>query len=229
MSKDNENRGIITVEEFENCLKENGFSIPDKIKGYLMVLFYSHNMELNSVPYKQFFQAYIGTDNDNSHDDSKINTTQQYLEEISKNLIKKGKRVEDVFKSDENGLILAEDFIKAIKALEMEEIPKENLLTLLEELQNNPEERVVCINIKDLEEILENYGVPIDSLTEEESILVDESLTGESLGHVQKISLLDSAQIELAEPPEPAPKTNKIDVDQAFFSDRYKQIANLDN
>ena len=194
--KDPKNKGVISLQEFNLCLGKVKISLPQRVYNYLLVLFYSHNMTLNTVPYKQFLQAYATPDESTIYEDHRNNITQKYLEQISQSLIDKEKSVRDIFKHDSNGNVLAEDFINAVKLLDMEEIPKEDLLIILEGLQHNPEDRVVCVHVQDLEEILENYGVPVYEQDSESSV---ESLADGTVGHVQKVSLLDAAQLEIAE------------------------------
>ena len=180
-------------------------------------------MELNTVPYKQFLQAYSGGEDISAQEEQKNNQTQKYLELISQGLINKNKGVREIFRCDSNGNILAEDFINGIKLLDMGEIPKDDLLIMLEALQNNPEDRIVCVDIKDLEDIMENYGIKaknIQNHSENESDL--ESLAGITEGHVQKVSLLDTAQLEVIE-------GNDLENNITFSSIEYSIFDRLNN
>jgi hypothetical protein len=194
---DKDEKGFINVEDFFSCLTDLNLKIPEKIKRYLLVLFYSHNMEIDQVPYKQFFQAYISTEAPDE-EEAKEDLTFKYLEEIAEKLLKTGKSVKDAFFCDEAGHILAEDFIKSLGKLGVRGIPKEDLLELMENLQNNKEDRVFCINLSDLEDIMENYGVPVPGADISEDLEI-ESLAAHGEGHVQKVSLLDSMQLDLQE------------------------------
>jgi hypothetical protein len=197
-SKDPQETGVISLQEFNDVIKSNKINFPERVNLYLLVLFYSHNMQLNSAPYKQFFEAY-STDavGSVSSEENKVNLAQEYLLDISQRLVIQNKSVREAFNHDKNGYILAEDFSAAVKMLGMNEIPRESLVILLETLQKNLEERVLCIHIEDLEDILENYGVPITQSLH--SICSQESFTGDSVGHVQKVSLLDSIQLDILE------------------------------
>ncbi|OMJ69826.1 hypothetical protein SteCoe_32347 [Stentor coeruleus] len=213
--RDLENKGLITMEEFQMCLNERKIVLPPRVLMYLLVLFYSHNMELNIVPYRQFFQAYNSTED--NPEEKKEDMSQKYLELISQCLKFKNKTVRNTFHCDSNGNILAEDFIQGLKLLEIENIPKDNLVELLENLQGNPEERIICVNIVDLENVMESLGVPIDQSAEHTNRSETESLAESHEGHVQKVSLLDSVQIDtfelsdfnhrLSESPSPPPTT----------------------
>jgi hypothetical protein len=209
-SKDSEDTGIVSLKEFYKCLETHKITISDRLSSYLLVLFYSHNMELNSVPYKQFLQAYSNGE-ESPKEDYKTILIQKYLELISNKLISSQQTTRSVFLHDESGFIVGEDFVKGLKTLEIDEIPKENLLILLEALQYDPEERIVVIHIEEFEEILESYGVPKESNADISEIISDSDTFAEiNGGHIQKISLLDSAQISLSETPEPGPRTSRV-------------------
>lgn len=193
------NKGIIKLQEFRECLDKLGVILPQRVLNYLLVLFYSHSLDLNSVPYKQFLQAYTTHEEAISHEEQRDIIFQKYLSEISQGLLAKEKSVRDVFQYDTNGNVLAEDFIKALEMLEIPEIPTEELLIVLEGLTHSPEDRVICVDIQDLEDLCQNYGVPIETLPDESD---NESLAEDTNFHVQKVSLLDSAQLNLIESPE---------------------------
>ena len=195
-SKDPDDNEYITVPEFESCLKSLKLTIPEKVFKYILVLFYSNNLELNKVPYKQFIQAYASGE-EKSQEEPKDDFIFRYLEQIAQHIQQMGKKVREVFKYDRNGHILAEDFISGVNFIGLPEIPKDHLLELLENLQNNKEERVVCISIRDLEDIMENYGVSVADSSDSEEKIELENLGGASEGHVQKVSLLDASLLEL--------------------------------
>lgn len=193
--RDEDAKGVISIEDFKTALGESKIELPARVEGYLQVLFYSHNMELGMVPYRQFFQAYNSAD-EQIQEEKKENIPQKYLELISQSLTLNDKTVRNTFVYDSNGIILAEDFIQGLKTLGLEDMPKDNLIELLEALQGNQEERVVCVHVNDLEDVLEGYGVPIDYSERGTFRSEAESLAGTQEGHVQKISLLDSLQID---------------------------------
>lgn len=214
---DKEDKSVVTVKCFFECLESQKIVVTERIRDYLLVLFYSHNMELNSVPYKQFIQAYSGSQDSIAPEDAKTGLVQKYLDQISSKMIELRKSARETFPYDENGFIVAEDFIQGLNSLKIEEIPKENLLVLLEALQYDPEARVVCIHIDELEEILETYGVQTESNMNISEIISDSEVLAEiTEGHVQKISLLDSAQLDLSETPEPGPRTSRVSFGNNF-------------
>lgn len=194
-SQDPEDKEYISISEFDSCMESLKLAVPEKVYKYILVLFYSNNLELNKVPYKQFIQAYA-TSEEKSHEGQKEDLIFRYLEEIAQHIQKTGKKVREVFKYDLNGHILAEDFISGLNLIGIPEIPKDHLLELLENLQNNKEERVVCISIRDLEDIMENYGVSVADSSDSEEKIELENLGGASEGHVQKVSLLDTSLLE---------------------------------
>ena len=204
---DKENKETITLNEFFTGVSRSKITVSPRLKDYLIVLFYSHNMELNSVPYKQFVQAYSNTEEVQA--DPKTSTVQKYLDLIAEKLLFNKKSVREVFMFDNNGLIVAEEFIDSLKCLEITDVPKEDLLVLLDALQYDPEQRIVCVHIDELEDILETYGVSVQENMDISGIFSEsEKFADYSEGHVQKISLLDSAQLGLTETPEPGPRTS---------------------
>lgn len=208
--KDLSDKGVVTVEQFYQCLEALKIILPDRVSGYLLVLFYSHNMELGLVPYKQFLQAYSNTDEGATNGDYKMVLIQKYLEQIASKVTESKLRIKEVFWHDENGFMVAEDFIKGLGKLNITDISQENLLILLEALQYDPEERVVCIHINELEEILETYGVPLEHNDTSEILSDSEVLAEITEGHIQRISMLDSGLIHLNDTPEPGPRANRI-------------------
>ena len=198
---DKGNKETINLDQFFESLESNKINISGRLKDYLIVLFYSHNMELNSVPYKQFIQAY--SNQEEVQEDPKTIMVQKYLDLISSKMLENKKSVREVFTFDQNGLIVAEDFIEGLKSMGIPDLPKENLLTLLEALQYDPEQRIICIQVDEFEDILETYGVPAHCNVDVSGIFSDSGDLADSIeGHVQKISLLDSAQLDLADVPD---------------------------
>ena len=195
---DKDQKETITLEQFFQGLDLNRITISSRLKDYLIVLFYSHNMELDSVPYKQFIQAY--SSQEEVQEDPKTIMVQKYLDLISSKLLENKKSVREVFAFDKNRLIVAEDFIEGLKSIGIPELAKENLLHLLEALQYDPEQRIICINVDEFEDILESYGVPAHCNLDVSGIFSESENLADSIeGHVQKISLLDSAQLDLIE------------------------------
>ena len=199
---DKESSGIITIDKFFEFISAHKISLEDRLKDYLVVLFYSHNMELNSVPYRQFIQAY--TPQDDTNEDTKTGLVQKYMEKIANELLASGKTVREIFPFDKTGLVMADDFILGIKNIGIEDLSYEHSAILLEALQYEAEPRVNCVYIEELEDILETYGVVDKNRFEMSDVFSDgEMLEGPTEGHVQKISLLDAAQLDLMPTPEP--------------------------
>lgn len=193
---DKENRGIISLENFFKFMNDNDIILTGRLKEYLIVLFYSNNLELNSVPYKQFIQAYSAQDD--AIDDPKTSLVQKYLEKIAVQLINMNKSAREIFTFDRNGLILTDDFTAGLNLLGIEVVPSENISIIMEGLQYELEKRVICIYIDELEDILETFGVPNNNKFDTSEIFSDQKMFGEDFeGHVQKISLLDSVQFDL--------------------------------
>lgn len=192
---DIQNKDYISVDEFESCIEQLKLDIPERVRKYMLVLFYSNSLELNKVPYKQFIQAYLPSE-EKVAEEQKEDLIFKYLENIAQYILRFGKKTREVFKYDQNGHILAEDFISGLKLIGFPEIPKDHLLELLENLQNNKEERIVCISIRDLEDIMENFGISVYNSIDSDEKLEIENLAGNNEGHVQKVSLLDTSLLE---------------------------------
>ena len=215
--RDTADKGVVGLEQFYSCLQELKINLPERVSGYLLVLFYSHNMELKTVPYKQFLQAYSNGEEAPPVEDFKTVLVHKYLEQISGKLISMRSPAREVFSYDENEFILAEDFISGLKTLEISDISKENLMILMEALQYDPEDRVVCIHMGEFEEILETYGVAAGQNADTSEIMSDfDTLEEITEGHVQKISMLESGLIGLNGDTERGPRTSRISFENSF-------------
>lgn len=164
---DDGNTGIITLGEFQKSLQDTNLKFSSKIMNYLLILFYSHNYQLSSVPYKHFIKAYGGperhesecnTQNITSSDEHRAEMTRHYLAIMAEKMIKLNTTVRDIFKTNKHGLLMSSQFIKGLKLLDMGDISNEDIKLMLEALQYE-DERVACISIEELEEILSHYGV----------------------------------------------------------------------
>ena len=217
MGKDTADKGVVGLDQFYSCLQTLKINLPDRVSGYLLVLFYSHNMELRTVPYKQFLQAYSNVEETPVVEDFKTVLVHKYLEQISAKLISMRMSAREMFSCDENEFMLAEDFISGLKAMEIDDISKENLMVLLEALQYDPEERVVCIHMGELEEILETYGVTVGRNIDTSEIMSDcDTLEEITEGHIQKISMLESGFIGFSEDSGRAPRTSRVSFENSF-------------
>ncbi|CAG9331385.1 unnamed protein product [Blepharisma stoltei] len=198
---DKNKAGMIKINEFKNALKELGAEIPKEVFNYMQLLFYSHNNELDSVPYKQFLNAYISQNEDGEHsdysDEEQAKIVRQYLAIIAQNLNKLKKSVRTVFIADKKGRITPDQFVSALQYLEMGDIEKEHLILMIEALQFDEDQKDVFINIDELEEILTHYGVKADEIPDlpsSDDLQLEGLSSNSSRGHVKQISLLDEAE-----------------------------------
>lgn len=209
---DNEDSGIITVHEFMEVIEDLDVSFPPPILNYMMLLFYSHKYELNSVPYKHFIKAYGNPQDeynpeesgyeDSQDEEERAKVVRHYLGIIAQSLNANKKYVRDVFSVDNKGLIYPDKFIKGVQKLGLE-IEEEHIVIILEALQYEEEENKVCMRLDELEEILVHYGVPLGEREYESdksskygsrksSSDLPRFSDSDHSGHVKKVSLLDS-------------------------------------
>lgn len=192
---DKNDKGEIKIEEFKSVLKRLGIEIPKEVFHYMLLLFYSHNNELNSVPYKHFLNAY-GSENPSENsveeysEEAQAKIVRHYLGLIAQSLNKVKKSVKTVFIADNKNRITPDQFVAALEYLGLAEISREHIILMLEALQFDEDEHEVFINIDEFEEILAHYGVGPENGPEIGSSDRDIS-ESESLGHVKKISLLE--------------------------------------
>jgi hypothetical protein len=211
---DNEDSGIITVHEFMEVIEDLDVSFPPPILNYMMLLFYSHKYELNSVPYKHFIKAYGNPQDeynpeesgfeDSQDEEERAKVVRHYLGIIAQSLNANKMYVRDVFSADNKGLIYPDKFIKGVQKLRLE-IEEEHIVIILEALQYEEEENKVCMRLDELEEILVHYGVPLGEREYESdksskygsrksSSDLPRFSDSDRSGHVKKVSLLDSPE-----------------------------------
>lgn len=207
--KDEKNSGFITVAHFKEALGDVDINFPDKVFNYMSLLFYSHNYELDSVPYRHFLKAYGSAleepneyeeeeyeEGDEINDEERAKIVRYYLDIFGKSLNKAKKTVKEVFECNKQGLISPEQFVKAIQYLKIFDINENHTMLILEALQYEEETEYACISIDELEEILVHYGVPAQKNPRLNSSSKKSSRTSseQSLsGHVKKVSMLESS------------------------------------
>ena len=197
---DSQNSGTVTVSSFEAVLKDLEIQFSKKVLTYMKLLFYSHNFELDSVPYRHFIKAYgtppeeLEDEEEEMDDEERAKVVRHYLDVIAQVLKKSNIPVREMFKHDSSGLIYPEDFVEALKTMNLEEIPREHVILMIEALQyEETDEDNVCISIDELEEILVHYGVePSQVENAKSSSRRSSNYSYDDQNHVKKISLLDS-------------------------------------
>ena len=193
---DSSSSGTITLKNFKKIIQQLQIKLPEKVFKYMQLLFYSHNMNFEEVPYLNFIKAYTELPEDDFSDEEKAKVARHYLAIIAQILIQNNRTVFDLFECDDNGLINPNGFLLGLQRLGLEEIEEEHVMILLEALQFDQAEEV-CVHIEELEEILNHYGVAPEG---EEGEGEGEGENG-GQGHLKKVSLLDDENYDEGEEP----------------------------
>lgn len=157
---DKEKKRIIPLKNFMTALKNTGISLEKRPLDYILLLFYSHENEIDSVPYKNFIQAYCEPNSAQVQaeaDIEKLEAIKQGLFLIAQAMIKSKITVKEVFQND-HGIIYPEGFISGLEYLGLKHIENEIVLLILEELQYEKESEN-CILLEEFEKIMESLGV----------------------------------------------------------------------
>ena len=208
---DKKNLGVISVGEFKSALDKCKAMIPQRVFRYMMLLFYSHNMKLDEVPYFHFIKAYGESGEGEVSDEEKAKIVRHYLSLMAEVLISNKKGVFDVFECDDNGLLTPDDFYAGLGRMGLGDVEEDHIMLMIEALQLE-ESSEVCINIEELEEILKHYGVNNPEDPDQK--------------HIKKVSMLDSDNLELSE--ESPQKVVKKSFKNLSQSSPFKKNKSLD-
>ena len=192
---DKNNTGIISLEDFNTIIKELSIDFPPNIFKYILLLFYSNEMKLNQVPYRHFIKAYGVPieDEDEEAEEEKAKVVRHYLGIMAQVMIQNKKGVADVFKSNDDGVVFAEEFVVGLRKLGLGDIEHDHIMIMLEALQYE-ETSEICVSIEEFEEILSHYGVsPVRNNEENNSSLEN------SVSHNKKSNLFDSENQEISD------------------------------
>jgi hypothetical protein len=152
---------MISLSDFNSTIQEHKILLQERIQQYMTLLFYSHEYELDSVPYIHFIKAYgeqnASENQDMYTDEERAQIVKHYLNEIASAIIKNKSTVRDVFAVDQE-LIYPESFIAGLEYLGLKNIEHEFVVLILEALQYE-QENEACILMEEFEKILENFGV----------------------------------------------------------------------
>jgi hypothetical protein len=194
------------LDQFKGVLDKCKVKLQGKVIRYMMLLFYSHNMHLNEVPYFHFIKAYGEGADDDVTDEDKAKIVRHYLGVIAEILVNNKKGVFDVFECDDSGLMTPDDFYAGLNRMGLGEIEEDHVMLMLEALQLE-EANEVCIHIEELEEILKHYGVESDKKDEK---------------HIKKVSMLDSDNLDLSEdsPSKPRASSKGLSESSPFKKNR---------
>ncbi|OMJ91296.1 hypothetical protein SteCoe_6188 [Stentor coeruleus] len=157
---DKDKKKIIPFNDFITALKNTNISLEARPLDYLLLLFYSHENEIDSVPYKNFIEAYCEPSSAHIQaeaDYEKLEAIKQGLFLIAQAMIKSKITVKEAFQND-HGLIYPENFISGLEYLGLKYIENEIVLLILEELQYEKESKN-CILLEEFEKIMESLGV----------------------------------------------------------------------
>lgn len=147
--KDSTHCGYVSEAEFLDILGSMDLHFNGDILHYLRLLFYSLDKELDRVPYMAFLRAYI------SEAPGRNQVLWRHSQAITTAL--RGRKARTVFAASVDGLITVAHFRAGLTALELLDIPQQDLEVLVEELRT--EERS-GLSLEKLERLL---GVSTDS------------------------------------------------------------------
>ena len=169
----------------------------------MTLLFYSHEYQLDKVPYTHFIQAYGEQNNSECQDqyteEEKTQIVKNYLTEIASAMKKIKVSVREVFQIDQ-GLIYPESFIAGLEYLGLKNIEHEVIVLILEALQYE-EENEACILMEEFEKIMENFGAPPSKTSENRSKTSNSNKysSENSDAEIKKFSAVDSENYEYSD------------------------------
>ena len=134
----------------------------------MLLLFYSHEFDLNRVPYAQFIDAYSKMQGDETEDESYHSSEDQSsIDEEERAIIvrdclatiadKLRGRPAVQFFDHENGRLYPKELAQGIAKLKIPEFEKEVFIVLIESLQHQEEEEELCVDFQYFESLLQHY------------------------------------------------------------------------
>jgi hypothetical protein len=152
--------GFVKFKEFCEVLDNLDIEFSNDELRYLKLLFYSHDSQLDKVPYQHFIKAYSGGDrpDESLDDEARTELVKAILQTLANQLTTHKLTVREVFTTS-SGVIDGNTMIKALKTLQIPELDHNELFVFLEALAAENQEDL-CIESSYLEEILTHYGVP---------------------------------------------------------------------
>mmetsp|Transcript_5825 Transcript_5825/g.10390 ORF Transcript_5825/g.10390 Transcript_5825/m.10390 type:complete len:838 (+) Transcript_5825:2555-5068(+) len=194
--------GVISFKHFEEVMDNLDIEFSNDELKYLQLLFYSHDSQLDKVPYQQFIKAFsLGPKQEDSLDEeARTELVKTILQTLANELKARKIRVKELFK-DVKGLLDANAVVQGFKKLGIPELDHNELFTFIEALAaENAEE--LCISIDYLEEILSHYGVPIvtDDIVESQQQLSSRNSLPQFSTKTYESSILKSERSEFDPP-----------------------------
>ena len=178
---DPERNEYISMKTFRALLKKLSIQFKSSHLKYLELLFYSHDFELDRVPYYNFLKAYTGEKEDEEYsqeqfddeegyadDMERAEMVKAYLLEMAQALDRAKKTVRNVFDVSEDGCIYPPEFVFGTRSLGMPDLRKEDLILVLESLQDEESEEL-CVNPQYLEEVIHHFAGGYEEVQEESS------------------------------------------------------------
>jgi hypothetical protein len=178
---DPEHNEYISMKTFRALLKKLSIQFKSSHLKYLELLFYSHDFELDRVPYYNFLKAYTGEKEDEEYsqeqfddeegyvdDMERAEMVKAYLMEMAQALDRAKKTVRNVFDVSEDGCIYPPEFVFGTRSLGMPDLRKEDLILVLESLQDEESEEL-CVNPQYLEEVIHHFAGGYEEVQEESS------------------------------------------------------------
>lgn len=172
---------FLSMKTFRALLKKLGIQFKASHLKYLELLFYSHDFELDRVPYYNFLKAYTEEKEDEEYsqeqfddeagyedDMERAEMVKSYLMEMAHALDRSKKTVRGVFDISEDGRIYPPEFVFGTRSLGMPDLRKEDLVLVLESLQDEDSEEL-CVNPQYLEEVIHHFGGAYEEVQEESS------------------------------------------------------------
>jgi hypothetical protein len=154
---DAEQSGTISVEVFMEILEEFRLEVSEKQMKYLGLLFYSHNLDFETVPYQQLLQAYAANDSVSEASDS-TQLVNSCLEFLAKALHSNDKSPSQVFKADAKGLVRPEEFYHGLQKLGFPDIERKDFHAILGALNLDSKDEL-CIQLDYLSDLLTHYAL----------------------------------------------------------------------
>ena len=200
---DKSKTGVLSISDFRSVLKDHAVLLQTRIFQYMTLLFYSHEYELDRVPYMHFIKAYGEQNNSESQeqytDEERAQIVKHYLSEIASAMIKLKVTPKEVFQIDQE-LIYPESFIAGLEYLGLKNIEHECVLLILEALQYEHENEA-CILMEEFEKIMENFGVSMVKASKRKSSRSYSSKQSsvDSENEIKKFSVVESENYEYSD------------------------------
>jgi hypothetical protein len=198
-SYDSQNSGIIEMRSFKLALKDSKLIIQPRLFEYMTLLFYSHEYEIDKVPYKNFLKAYgESPESEVFIDEEKLQVIKSCLSQIAQSLIRQKLTVREVFKYKDS-VIYPEDFVQGLETLGVNNLSRDTVMMVLDQLQYENEVES-CVLLEEFEKIMESLGVALIQKQEKKSFVSLSSRgSSDKSSNFKKVSAMDTENYEYSE------------------------------